>query len=131
MVFAVPMINAAAMSLMQAKVPPDIQGRVFAVLGQLSMLLMPVAFLLVGPLADNVFEPAVASAGWERVAPLVGSEAGAGMGLIMVVSGVVLTILTALVYVIPSIRRFESTLPDYAATPADSAPQATSMAAAD
>jgi MFS family permease len=129
MVFAVPMINAAAMSLMQAKVPPDIQGRVFAVLGQLSMLLMPVAYLLVGPLADNVFEPAVASASWERVAPLVGSEAGAGMGLIMVVSGVVLTVLTALVYAIPSIRRFESTLPDYVATPVETAPHAASAAA--
>lgn len=109
----VPMINAVAMSLMQAKVPPDIQGRVFAVLGQMSMLLMPLAYLLVGPVVDNVFEPAVGAPGWERVAPLVGGEAGAGMGLIMVFAGVLIFIVTALVYAMPRVRRLESERPDY------------------
>lgn len=113
MFIPMPMINAAAMSLLQAKVPPDVQGRVFAVLTQIAMLLMPIGYLLIGPLTDQVFEPAVSAAGWERIAPLVGSEPGAGMGLIMVISGAVLTILTAIVYAIPSIRRLESSLPDY------------------
>ncbi len=113
MAVPLPMINASAMSLLQAKVAPDVQGRVFAVLTQISMFLMPVGYLLVGPLADQLFEPAVTAPGWERFAPLVGSEPGAGMGLIMVISGVVLVIVTALVYAVPAIRRLEQTLPDY------------------
>jgi MFS family permease len=108
-----PMINASVMSLMQAKVPPDIQGRVFAAMGQMATLLIPLAYLLVGPLADQVFEPAVGKAGWERVAPLVGNSAGAGMGLMMVIAGVILVVTTTAVYLIPRVRHLEAELPDY------------------
>lgn len=112
----VSIINALFLSLLQAKVAPDIQGRVFAVTGQLAMLLMPLSFLLVGPLADQVFEPAVRQPGWEAFAPLVGQSAGAGMGLIMVIGGVLTVIITLAVYAVPSIRRIETDMPDY--TPA-------------
>ena len=113
----VPMINASAMSLMQTKVPPDVQGRVFAVLNQMSMLLMPLAYLLMGPVIDTVFEPAVGTPGWERVAPLVGSTQGSGIGLIMVISGALLAATTAFMYALPRVRRVESERPDYVATP--------------
>ncbi len=113
MTFAAPMVNASATSLMQAKVPPDIQGRVFAALGQMTMLFMPLAYLLIGPLVDNVFEPAVNTPGWAAVAPLVGSQAGAGMGLIIVLAGAGLLITTTLVYALPRVRHIESERPDY------------------
>jgi hypothetical protein len=113
MMLPMPMVNAVGMSIMQAKVPPDIQGRVFAVMGQISMLLIPLAYLLAGPLADQVFEPAVGKAGWETVAPLVGSEPGAGIGLIMLIAGGVLFVTTLVVYAIPRVRRMEADLPDY------------------
>jgi DHA3 family macrolide efflux protein-like MFS transporter len=111
-----PMINAAVLSLMQAKVPPDIQGRVFAAMGQMATFLIPLAYLLVGPLADQVFEPAVGKAGWERVAPLVGNSAGAGMGLMMVIAGIILVTTTTAVYLIPRVRHLEAELPDYTPT---------------
>ncbi len=117
--FPTAMINAVAMSLLQAKVAPDIQGRVFAATGQISRLLIPLAYLLVGPLADNVFEPAVGAAGWDRVAPLVGDSAGAGMGLLIVIAGSVLLVTTSLVYALPRIRHMEAELPDYVAQPAN------------
>jgi MFS family permease len=118
MMIPMPIVNAVATSIMQAKVPPDIQGRVFAALGQMSMLLIPVAYLLIGPLADGVFEPAVGKAGWELVAPLVGDSAGAGMGLIIVMCGTIVAVTTAVVYAIPRIRHVETELPDYMAAPA-------------
>lgn len=119
MMLPIPMINAAAMSLMQSKVAPDIQGRVFAAMGQISMVLIPISYLVVGPLADTVFEPAVGMAGWERVAPLVGDSAGAGMGLIMLIAGSLLVVTTVLVYAIPRVRHMEAELPDYVAEPAE------------
>ena len=119
MVIASPMINAVAMSLMQVKVPPDIQGRVFATMGQISMLLIPLAYLAAGPLADQVFEPAVGTPAWDRFAPLVGSAPGSGIGLIMVIAGVTLVVTTALVYVVPRVRRMEADLPDYVPQPAE------------
>ncbi len=114
-----PMVNASFMSIMQAKIPPDLQGRVFAALSQVSIGLMPVAFALVGPLADRVFEPAVGGPGWDLVAPLVGRAPGAGMGLIMLTAGSAITLLTAFVYSRRSTRRMEADLPDYAALARD------------
>lgn len=109
-----PAVNALFMSILQKKVPPDVQGRVFATLGQMSMLLMPISYLLVGPLADQVFEPAVGAWGWSTVAPLVGNSTGAGMGLLIGLSGFITLILTIAVFSIPSVRNMENILPDYA-----------------
>jgi MFS family permease len=110
-----PMVNASFMSMIQAKVPPDLQGRVFAALSQVSLGLMPIALMLIGPLADRVFEPAVGGPGWDVVAPLVGSERGAGMGLIFFIAGSLMFLLTIAVYSRRSVREMEATLPDYAA----------------
>ncbi len=114
-------INAAMMSLMQAKVAPDLQGRVFAALGQIAILLLPLSYLLIGPLTDVVFEPAVEQAGWERVAPLVGSGAGSGMGLLMLLAGFFITALSLVVYTLPAVRRIEANLPDYVPVTAEQA----------
>ncbi|MBK8035431.1 MAG: MFS transporter [Chloroflexi bacterium] len=123
MTLTAPMVNASATSLMQAKVPPDIQGRVFAALGQMTMFFMPLSYLLVGPLVDNVFEPAVNTPGWAVFAPLVGSQPGAGMGLIIILAGAGLLITTALVYALPRVRYIESERPDYLPETADSPPE--------
>lgn len=111
--FPSPMMNASMMSMMQAKIPPDLQGRVFAVLFQLSALMMPLAFLIVGPLADQVFEPAVSGAGWNVIAPLVGDSFGAGMGMIIFLAGAITAITAVMVYAVPRIRNLEADLPDY------------------
>lgn len=108
-----PMIEAPFVSMMQAKVPPDLQGRVFAVTRQISMLLTPIAYLLVGPLADRVFEPAIVRRGWPVIAPVVGAGAGSGMGLMILLSGAVTATLTVVMYAHPAVRNLEANLPDY------------------
>ena len=102
---------------MQAKVAPDLQGRVFAAYLQVIMLLAPLAFLVAGPLADHVFEPARHQPAWRSVAWLVGSGSGAGMGLMLVVAGMLILALSLAVYAIPAVRRLEADLPDHAAAP--------------
>ena len=115
--FPLPILNAAFMSMLQIKVPPDVQGRVFGAIGQIAMVLSPISLLLFGPLADRVFEPAVKEPGWNAIAPLVGAEHGAGLGLLMLVNGLLLLVVTLLVYALPAVRRMEVTLPDYQAPP--------------
>ena len=115
--FPLPFVNAPVLSIIQAKTPPDMQGRVFAVIDQISLALMPPAYLLYGYLADNVLEPAVGTPAWDAFAPLVGDNRGAGMAMIYVVAGLVMAISSAAVYALPLLRRMESTLPDYAAIP--------------
>ncbi|MFN8372081.1 MAG: MFS transporter [Anaerolineae bacterium] len=118
MMFMIPFANVSLISMMQQKIAPDLQGRVFAVFNQIAMLMTPLAFLLVGPLADSVFEPAVGQAGWERVAPLVGSSVGSGMGLMILIAGVGVLIASVVTYAMPFIRNMEANLPDYVAEPA-------------
>ena len=104
-------INASLISILQIKVPPDLQGRVFAAIQQMSMTLMPLSYLLVGPIADNIFEPAALDA-W-AFSPIVGSGIGAGMGLMQVIAGSIVVIVAMVFYVWHPVRHIESILPDF------------------
>lgn len=50
---------------------------------------------------------------WSAVAPLVGNDPGAGMGLHFVVCGALTAIVTLAVYALPMVRRMEADMPDY------------------
>ncbi len=103
-------------SILQLKTPPDMQGRVFSIANQLGYLGATLSFLLVGPLVDTVVEPAVTTPAWATFTPIVGDQPGAGMGLVLVTTGIIILLLTALVFVFPSVRRIETRLPDYEAS---------------
>ena len=109
------MINALSVSLWQAKVPPELQGRFFAVRMQFALMFQPIAYFFTGTLTDSVFEPAVGSPGWQRLAPLVGDQPGAGMGLFILLSGLLSTVATLALFASPKLRRFEEHMPDFAA----------------
>jgi MFS family permease len=110
-------------SLLQTKTPPDYQGRIFAITGQIGYLAATASFLLVGPLVDRVLEPAVATPGWQMVAPVVGSLPGAGMGLVLVTAGLFILLATAAAAALPAVRRVERSLPDYAPVVAEQVPK--------
>ena len=115
------LVDASFMSILQAKVPPNMQGRIFALLFQMMYIANPLSLLLTGPLVDNVLEPAVDSPGWQVVAPFVGSQPGSGMGLLMLAAGVLMFASTALVYAWPKTRSVERDLPDHSAVKAAAA----------
>jgi DHA3 family macrolide efflux protein-like MFS transporter len=108
-----PITNAVFKSIMQVKTPPDMQGRVFAIVFQLAFLATPISFLITGPLVDKLIEPAVGGPGWHIVEPLVGSQSGAGMGLVIAAAGVLIIVITLSIYALPAIRKLEADLPDY------------------
>lgn len=111
-----PVVNTLLTSILQLKTPPDTQGRVFAAVTQLAVLTAPIALLFSGLLADYVIEPAISSPNWGLFDLLVGHEAGAGMRLIIVVSGA-LYLLAGLILVRWSrVRQIESELPDFTPT---------------
>lgn len=116
LMFAIPFIEAASFSILQVKTPPDLQGRVFAAVSQITAFFRPVAYLVVGPLADRVFEPARHAPLWRAVGWLVGFGQGAGIGLMFVIGGTLSLAFSLAVYGVPAIRRMEATLPDRGAT---------------
>ena len=111
------LIDGSLFSLLQAKVPAHMQGRVFAAMMQMMNIASPLSLLVTAFLVDGVLEPMVGQPGWAVVAPLVGSHSGSGMGLLLSLSGVLALLLTAVVYALPAVRRVEQTLPDYTAQP--------------
>jgi MFS family permease len=119
-----PMGSALWISLLQTKTPPDMQGRIFASLAQLAFLGSTTSFLLTGWLVDHWLEPAVGRPGWSAWAPLVGSEPGAGMGLLLVFTGLIILAATLFMLASSTVRQIEGTLPDYAAAEAEPEPGA-------
>ena len=113
--FFIPILNGSNQAIWQAKVAPDVQGKVFAARRLIAQLSAPVAMLLAGPLADGVFEPAMMPGGAlaSLFGPLVGTGPGAGMGLMFVLSGVAGTLVGLGGYLFPAIRRVETAIPDH------------------
>ena len=102
-----PMGGALMQSLLQTRVPPHFQGRVFAIYAQLGFVGSTASFLSIGPLVDRVLEPGVQQPWWALVAPVVGNEAGAGMALLMVVTGLVMGAVTAALWLLPAVRQLD------------------------
>lgn len=117
--FFIPPITSSSLAIWQAKVPPGMQGRVFAVQNMVGEMLRPLGYLLAGPLADRVFEPAMRAGG--SLAPLfgglLGTGPGAGMALMFLFTGVTGTLLHLGGYLVPTLRRVEIDLPDHDTPP--------------
>ena len=83
--FCSPFPGSCSQAIWRTQVAPALQGRVFAARFLLTQLATPLGAAIAGPLADQVFEPAMQSGtDWaERLGGLFGSGPGAGMALQM------------------------------------------------
>lgn len=102
-------------SLLQVKVAPDAQGRVFTARRLLTWAPDMITPLLGGLLADNVMEPAMqAGAGLSRAFGwLTGTDVGAGMSVQMLIFGLLSVFSLLAGYSLPTVRNMESILPDH------------------
>jgi DHA3 family macrolide efflux protein-like MFS transporter len=108
-----PISQTMYISILQAKSPPDLQGRIFALNDQLGFIGSTTSFALTGYLVDHVVNPSVGTRAWEVFQPLVGMDAGAGIGLVEVVTGIIILVATLGVFASIHIRELEAHLPDY------------------
>jgi len=113
--FFEPIARGSNQAIWQVKVAPDVQGRVFGSRFLASQFTVPGAMMLVGPLADHVFEPAMmpggalaGAFGW-----LVGPGPGAGMALLCVLAGLSAICIPLLGYAVPLVRDVEEMIPDH------------------
>ncbi len=113
--FFIPIMNGSSQAIWQSKVPPDVQGRVFAVRLLLAQFTFPVGAVIAAPIADHLFEPAMMSGG--SLAPIfggiTGTGPGAGMSLIVLGTAVIGTFVALAGYAFPAVRNAESILPDH------------------
>ncbi len=115
LMFFIPFASGPSSAIFAAKVAPDVQGRVFATRSMISQSMMPLAFILSGILADQIFTPLLVEGGaladtfvghWLGVGP------GRGIGLMMICSGLMLLVISVVAYANPHIRNIETEIPD-------------------
>ncbi len=115
LMFFIPFASGPSSAIFAAKVAPDFQGRVFAARSMISQSMMPLAFILSGILADNVFIPLLVEGGpltETFVGDWLGVGPGRGIGLMMICSGLMLLIISVIAYANPRIRNVETEIPD-------------------
>lgn len=115
LLFSVPLASGPSRAIFQVKVAHEVQGRVFAIRNMISRSIMPLAFLLAGPLADRVLEPSMrvdGALGMSFLGELFGTGAGRGIGLGFVVSGLCLLVVTGFAYANPHLRNLDAEIPD-------------------
>ena len=59
----IPTSNGSNQAIWQAKVPPEVQGRVFATRALIATMSSPIGMVIAGPLADKVMTPAMEPGG--------------------------------------------------------------------
>jgi MFS family permease len=108
--------NGASQAIWQAKVAPDVQGRVFSARRMIAWSVGPITPILAGLLADYVTEPAMQANTWlaNAFGWMVGTTAGSGMALQLVLTGVLYVVVAVVTYLfIPHVRNLEAELPDH------------------
>ncbi|HLU44092.1 MAG TPA: MFS transporter [Natronosporangium sp.] len=112
--FTLPVLMAVSMALIQTKVESAAMGRVIAAVRMIGQSAMPVAYLLAGPLADRVAEPAMAPGGAlaDSVGRLIGTGNGRGIALLFCAVGLLLVLIAVIGASSARLRRLEVELPD-------------------
>ena len=112
--FSQPIIVSCNQAIWQSKVPNRLQGRVFALQQTLERSLAIGAYLLAGPLVDNVFNPLMTEGGVfaQILGKFVNTGMGQGVTLLLVLLGIVNVLVVAIAYRQPRLRHLETELPD-------------------
>jgi MFS family permease len=115
LMFFIPFASGPSSAIFAAKVAPEVQGRVFATRSMIAQSMMPLAFILSGIMADNVFIPLLLEGGALAdtfVGDWLGVGPGRGIGLMMICSGLMLLVISVIAYANPRIRNVETEIPD-------------------
>jgi len=115
LMFFIPFGGSISAAMFALKVAPEIQGRVVATRSMISQSMMPIAFLLSGFLADNLFNPLLVEGGALAstfVGRWIGVGPSRGIGLMLITSGIILFIVSGFAYANRHIRNIETEIPD-------------------
>jgi len=106
---ALPFINTSADVLIRSSIPEEKQGRAWGLIGILSQLGYLVAYALAGPLADYIFNPLLTANGIlaTSIGKIIGTGETRGIGLLLIVSGILIILLSTVVKNIKAIQSME------------------------
>ena len=111
-----PLINGSNQAIWQAKVAPDLQGRVFSARRLIAWFTNPISPIIGGTMADFLLEPAMktqSSFMSRTFGSLFGASAGSGMAVLIFFCGICILLVSIIGYYIPVIRNADEILPDH------------------
>jgi DHA3 family macrolide efflux protein-like MFS transporter len=105
-----PVIAASGSSIWQAKVPPGLQGRCFAIQRMTFYASTVIGYFLAGPLARHVFEPLLQKDGLlaGSIGLIIGVGPGRGFGLMFITLGLLMMVTAIVGFSVPAIRRIDA-----------------------
>lgn len=104
--FNFPLLGSSQTAMWMEAINPEIQGRVFAANSLILQSMSTLAALIAGPLAEHIFEPAVRSSSitWV-VRPLFGTQPGAGIAMLYILTSLALILVGIGGYCLPALRQ--------------------------
>lgn len=105
-----PFTNTALDYLVRTNIDNSVQGRAWSLIGLVSQLGFVAAYSLSGVLADYVFTPLLVTGGVlaGSVGKVIGTGSGRGMGLLIIIAGLLLSLASLIIYHLKSIRSLEN-----------------------
>lgn len=99
----------------QVKSAPEVQGRLFALMGTFAVLGQSLGILIAGPLAGKVFQPMLEQGGLlaDTIGAVIGVGAGRGIAFMFMLVGLIVLGIALTSWLNPSIRLLEDRLPDH------------------
>lgn len=112
--FCQPLFSGMINVILQSKVEPGVQGRVFGTIIMVALSTQPIAFFLAGPLSDFAFNPLLTAEGplANSLGQLLGVGPERGIGLFFVVLGLLGALIVLVAYLSPRLRLIDDELPD-------------------
>ena len=109
--FCSPFPNSSNQGIWMSKIEPEIQGRVFAARDLIAGISMPLGAAIAGPLADNVFAPAMKTNSIlaRLFGGIFGNETGAGMALTIALFSCCGMAISLAGYAFPILKKVEKT----------------------
>jgi MFS family permease len=112
LLFTVPIILGCNQAIWLSQTPPNMQGRVGSIRMMIEWSVTPLAYLIAGPLADKIFEPLLAAGGplAGSLGKFIGVGPGRGIGLLVMILGALVLLLTMAGYMNSQLRNAEAKL---------------------
>jgi MFS family permease len=109
LMLAEPITNGCSQAIWQTKVAPDVQGRVFSIRSMIAYSIIPLSYMVAGPLSDRVFIPLLTEGGVfvDSLGKVFGVGSSRGIGLMFAVFGLIYVFLASSIILIPTTRRLE------------------------
>ncbi len=105
-----PFANTCIDVLLRKNIENSLQGRAWAMLGMISQLGYVVAYSVSGVLSDYIFVPMFLEGGLleNSIGRLIGTGSGRGIGFLIMIAGVLLSVTAVILYQIKLIRELEN-----------------------